>query len=367
MRTNFSRFCACVVAGVWVGVTVACSPVEVHQVPAIVSAGGAEPRAVEASIDTPESTLLPTAEAPADWPVYTLATELPASPAQLRLYMQVHPAPLPGVDQLAPLLEQLRITGRPSMHTSEAGNPEAWFEGEQGTVRISSLDPPTFTLQTNAGMPTSGEPQVIVPSDTRAAIAEAFLDERGLLDFAYRLEPPTLSPIGHRAIRVVPLIDGVPLNDYNALNGRLMLIFNETDVSYVSWLPLKLTAHGMAGVIPAAQAWDELVSGQTPTRQAPGQCWQALVFGPDDPLGAAVPIGDERCVSYSAGPIKPFMAATIDKAELVYFARDLSQGASFDAYPADSPARLVFPMWQFAGATNDERSLEVLWPAMEAP
>jgi hypothetical protein len=36
-------------------------------------------------------------------------------------------------------------------------------------------------------------------------------------------------------------------------------------------------------------------------------------------------------------------------------------------FPADSPARIVYPMWQFSGTTSDEREIEVLWPAIKAP
>lgn len=360
MQTHFFRFGAFAIASVTLSAAaLGCSPIEAHQASATATADVSPP--------TPEPILEQTPEAPTDWPVYSLAAELPDSPAQLRLYRQEHPARPPKRDELTPLLAQLRASGTISTSTDEGGNPVTSIQGEQAHVRIWSIDPLSFVLETGVGVPTNDEPQMIVPPEKRAGIAEAFLKERGLLGFPYRLEPPTLSRVSHQTIRVVPLIDGYPLNDYNSLNGRLMVLFKGADVSYVFWRPLKLIAGDMAGVTPAAQAWDQLVSGRTPAIDGDGQCWQALVFDPYDPSAVALPISDKRCVSYSGSPIRFYEAATIEWVELVYFARDLSLGASPYAFPADSPVRLVFPMWQFRGVTNDGRPLEVLWPALLPP
>ena len=325
-----------------------------------------------ALIPTATRTLFPTktnsAESQTGWPKYSLATELPDSPAQLHMYTQAFPAGLPEGERLTTLLSQLHITGTVSTHTGEAGDQTTLVEGESGSVWFWSDDPLSLSLQNGSKMPGNATSEGILPPEARAQTAEAFLNARGLLDFEYRMEPPHLSRERDRAIRVVPLIEGYPLHDYDALNGRLLVLFDSSgEVAAVYWRPLKLVASELVDIVPASVTWEQLAKGNTPKSDATGHCWQASVFNPDEINGGASPINDRACVSYGSGPTDPYEEATISKVDLVYFAHDLSLGMSPFAFPADSPARLVYPMWQFSGTTDDGRELEVLWPALPEP
>jgi hypothetical protein len=147
----------------------------------------------------------------------------------------------------------------------------------------------------------------------------------------------------------------------------LLVLFNPAgEISVIAWRPLKLTAGDLVNIMPATVVWEQLVNGDIPAGGDTGQCWQATVFNPNDPYGLAGPLYSTACVSHGSGPIPSYNAATIDQVDLVYFAHDLSLGMSPFAFAADSPARAVFPMWQFSGTTNDGRELIVLWPAIQA-
>ena len=329
-------------------------------------------------ISTPES---PTAaasqrlatDAPSqarDWPQFTLAAEFPHSPTQMTLYTQVIPAGLPDEKRLTELMEQLQITGTVSTNTTEAGESELSVTGDSGSFRLVSDDPLLLVIENAPPSQGSDSPPVVQPAEVRSQAAEEFLSARGLLDFPHLIEPLHMSRDQNSAIRVVPLIDGYPLYDYDPLNGRLMVWFNPSgEISVVFWRPLKLIGGDRVDIVSAAVAWDQFVNGDVPEGGTLGQCWQATVFDPNEPYGIAAPLNSPACVTSSSGSSLSYPAATIQEIDLVYFAHDLSLGMSPFAFPADSPARIVYPMWQFSGTTDQGRELLVLWPAiaMQAP
>lgn len=300
------------------------------------------------------------------WPAYTLKTELPDSPSQMPLYRQSVPAGLPNEQQLTGLMAQLKITGTVSTRTNEGGNTTMDITGEAGSVILDSVDPLIMVLNTpqtsEGGMSTK-----ILPPEERIRIAGEFLKARGLLDFPFIIETPRLSRDQDRAVRIVPLIDGYSLYDYDPLNGRLLVWFNTAgEISTVFWRPLKLAAGAIVSIQPAARAWEQFAAGNTPQGNGMGQCWQAMIFDSKEP-DAGAQVTTPSCVSWGAGSNRPYDEAAINEVSLVYFAHDLSLVTSPFAYPADSPARDVFPMWQFSGVTSDRRELVVLWPAILKP
>jgi LysM repeat protein len=300
------------------------------------------------------------------WPVYTLETELPDSPAQMLLYKQAVPAGLPNDESLTALMAQLKITGTVSTSTSEAGNSTMNINGDAGSVMLDSVDPLIMVLNTSQTTD-NGTPTKILSPDERIQAAETFLKARNLLDFPYIMEPPRLSRDRDRAIRFVPLIDGYALYDFDPLNGRLLVWFNSAgEVSSVFWRPLKIIAGNLVNIQPASTAWAQFVSGDTPKKNGTGQCWQTMTFDPNEP-NASAEVTSPSCVSWGGGTNRPYDAATINEVKLVYLAQDLSLGMSPFVFPADSPARDVFPMWQFSGVTSDGRDLVVLWPAIIEP
>lgn len=306
--------------------------------------------------DTPTSQL--------DWPAYTLKAELPNSPEQMHLYTQVVPAGLPNDERLAALMAQLKITGEVSTRTSEAGNTTVDITSDTGSLMLDSDNPLIMVLRNGSQGTESAAPAKILSPDERAQVAKAFLKARNLLDFPYIMEPPRLSRDRDQAIRIVPLIDGYQLYDYDPLNGRLLVSFNSTgEVSEVYWRPLKLAAGDLVNIQPAVTAWDNFVRGDTPQGSGIGQCWQVTTFDPNE-SNASAKLDFPACVNWGGGPNPTYDAATINDVKLVYFASDLSLGMSPFAFPADSPARIVFPIWQFSGVTSDGRDLVVLWPAI---
>jgi hypothetical protein len=299
-----------------------------------------------------------------DWPVYTLKADLPTSPAQMALYTQMVPGGLPNNERLAALMSQLKIRGEVSTRTSESGNTTVDITGDTGSVMLDSDDPLIMVLSIGSSADSRNPTKILSPIE-RAQAAEKFLQARNLLDFPYTMEPPHLSRDRDRAIRVVPLIDGYPLYDYDPLNGRLLVWFNSTgEVSVVFWRPLKLVAGDFVNIQPATVAWENFVRGETPQGNDIGQCWQLMTFDPNE-SNAIATMDSPACVNWGAGPNPSYNAATINDVKLVYFAHDLSLGMSPFAFPADSPARVVFPMWQFSGFTADGRELVVLWPAIQ--
>ncbi len=315
------------------------------------------------------ATVLPPTETPAPipagWPVYKLAAKLPEAPAQARLYTQDFPATLPTGERLAALTKKLQITGTVSVSFGEDGSEMLFVTGGPADLRMQSDDPLIMVIDNLSKAPANSTPAKTFPPEVRVQTAKTFLEARNLLDFPYLMEPPSLSREKDQAIRVVPLLDGIPLHDTDPLNGRLLVTFDSAgEISAVFWRPLKLTAGDEVAIIPAAQAWEQLVSGKAPKKDGVGQCWQAQVFDPLEPYGVAGILDFESACASSGGSALTYAEATISDVKLVYFAHDLSNGMSPFAFPADSPARTVFPIWQFTGTTSDNRELIVLWPAM---
>lgn len=323
-------------------------------------ASSSTPKKPPAATAPPTSTPYPKTS----WPVYTLATELPTSPAEVRLYMQAYPAGLPSETRLAEIMAQLQIIGTVSTTITEGGDQELMITSEAGSFYLLSDDP--FLLQIRPPSSSLGNSEVVLPVKTRIQKAEAFLQARGLLDFPYLLEPPLFSRDRNRAVRVIPLLDGYPIYDYDALNGRLLVWFNaEGEISVVFWRPFKFVPGDLVQIVPVETAWAQLVEGKQPKTDVPGQCWLGSIFDPADLNDIAGALGSISCYSPTTRP--DFEAATITEVKLVYLAGDLSQGMSPFAFPADSPARLVYPMWQFTGTTSDQRDIVILWPAMAKP
>lgn len=356
-------------------VVAACAPLETPaQPPADAqtpqpSTEAAPPTATAAPTERPPTEIAEPSATPTEfvgWPDYVLDTALPEAPTEVRVYIQTLAEKLPPQEELAPLWDRLLITGTVSSRMDEAGDRVFSIEGQAGNVTVWSTSPLMLTLQNGTNMIAGPQPEPGLPLDARERLATDFLNARGLLDFSYRMEAPLLSRNRENAIRVVPLIDDIPVADYDALNGRLLVEFSKQDeVAVVFWRPLSLAPGDPVAVTPAETAWEQLRSGAVPDVDLPGQCWQTSVLDPDDPLSFASPLNDGACVGYLSGPTRRYAGATITHVELVYFARDLMLGMSPFAFPEDSPTRLVTPMWQFTGVTDDGRDVQILWPATE--
>ncbi|HUN23298.1 MAG TPA: hypothetical protein PK299_09230 [Anaerolineales bacterium] len=334
----------------------ACSPATTQPLPA----------APTAAYELPTDNNTPTAQPGADWPQFTLsatlAGALPSAPAELPLYRQAMPDALPSPAELDAVLAQLKVTGEVAESFGEANDRTILVTEGGNSLRLVSTDPLNMVLA--MGEEPLDAQQVNLPIQERAQSADTFLKERQLLNFPYRLEVPNFSREAGRAIRVVPLLDGVPLYDFDPLNGRMLVLFNaEGAVSSVFWRALKLNPNGTAKLKTAEQVWQEIQAGQIPSA-GEGRCWQVGIYDPSQEFPVFTPISPQPCVTYSSGAVSAFGAATIDRFEWVYFAYDLNLGMSESAFPADSPARLVFPLWRLVGTTDDGRQVEVLWQAL---
>jgi hypothetical protein len=308
----------------------------------------------------------PTAQPGTAWPQFTLsamlAGALPSAPVELPLYRQVTPEPLPSTAELEGVLTRLKIAGEVTEYVGEANDRTILVTAGNNSLSLVFANPLNFVLA--VGDEPANLTQINLPIPERAQAADTFLKERQLLDFSYRLEVPNFSREAGRAMRVVPLLEGVPLYDFDPLNGRMLVLFNaDGAVSSVFWRALKLIPHGTTKLKTAEQAWQEIQAGQIPN-QGEGRCWQVGIYDSKQEFPVFTPISPQPCVTYSSGPVSAFGAATFDRFELVYFAFDLNLGMSESAFPADSPARLVFPVWRLVGTTDDGRQVELLWQAI---
>lgn len=305
----------------------------------------------------PSSTSTPSQKT--EQPVYTLKAELPDSPSQLRIYKQVPlTRELPDEERLKTIMKQLQISGtvtRDDRHVEVTWNPGYVFS-------LSSYDPFILYIQNGSIEPSK------LSLDVRIQTAETFLKAGGLLDFPYLMEPPRSRQRDY-AIRVAPLIDGYPLYDYNALNGRLLIIFDSAgQVDRVTWRALKIAPVDVVDVVPAAVAWEQLVKGEFPMGNAIGQCWEGDVLDPITGKVTYIRSNSKAQCSHYGGTPTHYTAATINEVKIVYFAYDigLNGGVSLFGCPEDFPDLNVFPMWQFSGTTSDGRDLIIIWPAIPA-
>jgi hypothetical protein len=191
-----------------------------------------------------------------------LATEFPPGPEQVMIYNQIPPTqPLTAEDALAAAANLGVAQGSAYRTPGELSGQTVLVvtDGKQRAMYIGSLDNFTYepdyanTLQ-NAGQP--------LPLEQRTQIAADFLQQRGLLDFEYQVEP---APYEQHPVRFVPGLEGRPVR-YSSFSSPQIdvwvdgqglverVIYNKPQYFPVTSLP----------ILSAEQAWQAFLQGDAP-------------------------------------------------------------------------------------------------------
>lgn len=263
-----------------------------------------------------------------------LAIPLPEHPQQIALYRR-QPETLTKEGAMA-LFKQMGIDGSVSRRTAEAGNAIFTASGQGYMMNVDSDFPPFFVFG-------RGDPSVepgTQPFEERKQLAEGFLQAHQLPDFSYRIEP-VYGPYGqNQVVAVAQMIDNIPL--YQGRSPWIWLAFDgHGQLFNMVFQKLQLVPHGQIALRPAGAVWDDLqahrLEHKTMLRILSNEEWQG-------------------------GPSA--QKATIHEAELVYLAANTG-GMWVGSIPADSPIRLVLPVWHFTGQLTDGTPIEILTEATD--
>ena len=187
-----------------------------------------------------------------------LSATLPASPERVTIYAQQSREPL-TLENARRMAERMGVTGDVYRVNSEDPQSKV-YQVTNGASAIWFMDTPlafSYVADYATVLSNNGEP---LPFEQQAAIAEAFLKERGLLDFAYRVEPVG---IRNGEVRFVRLLDGRPLRENNPFDPRIdVAVTLDGKVKQVVYHALKLQPVGEYPIRSARAAWEALASGQ---------------------------------------------------------------------------------------------------------
>jgi len=188
----------------------------------------------------------------------TLGTELPAAPAEVRIYCAMT-VPPPSTSEEA--LAWARDFGLPNPRVyRDPREPEAIFVlADDGRKLIFRPCGPMGAIHygDDAAAAVRGTP---LPFGQAAEFALAFLHGHDLLPDAYRIEDPEgFTPSAERPIRmvhIVPELDGRPLVGYTA--GVHVAVNPAGQVSYASFNDVRVELDGEYPIKSAQEAYDEL-------------------------------------------------------------------------------------------------------------
>jgi len=258
-----------------------------------------------------------------------LAIHLPEHPQQVPLYRR-QPETLTEEGAVA-LFQKMGIDGPVSRRTAEAGNAIFTASGQGYTMNVDSDSPPFFVFG-------RGDPSVepgTQPFEERKQLAEGFLQAHQLPDFPYRVEP-VYGPYGeNQAVAVAQMIDNIPL--YQGRSPWIWLAFDgQGQLFNMVFQKLQLVPDGQIALRPVGEVWGDLqahrLENKAMLRVLSNEEWQG------DPWE---------------------QKATIHEAELLYFAGNTG-GMWVGSIPAESPIRLVLPVWRFTGQLIDGTAIEIL-------
>lgn len=287
-----------------------------------------------------------------------LRAELPQGPAQAPIYVQVPTDTTLDPDRASKVAAQLGITGEVSSYVGEGG--ETVFDVSDGRrqIFVFSDSPLVFTYSAN-GEPVTGPPATLYSFEERARSAIEFLQAHHLLGFDFMVEPATGSNFDDFSVRVATLLPSGKLYENDSQNPRIWVVVDETaSVWHVVYHTLNLRPLGEYPLLPAAAVWEDL-AGSPPLY---GVSYRIVdeVTGQTLSTGGSIPLPGET----EEAVVLPLERAAVEQGELVYFAFDF-RGHSVNAFPADSPVRIVQPMWRFAGHLQNGHEFELLARAME--
>ena len=322
--------------------------------PSCASPGRGQPNS--ASAETAELAIQPSPTTVAQ--NVELRAELPLEPAQAPIYMQLPIDTTLDADRASKVSGQLEVTGEASSYIGEGGETVYEVSDGEGQVFVFSDSPLVFTYIANS-KPIAAPPSRLYSFEERARSATEFLLGHHLLEFDFLVEPATGSNFDAFSVRIAALLPGGKLYENDGRNPRIHVVIDETGgVSHVFYQTLNLRPLGEYPVRPAAGVWEDVIDNSplygATYRIVDQATGETLSTGGEIPL----PGETEEPVVFSHEP------ATLEQVELVYFAFDF-RGHSVNAYPADSPVRVVQPMWRFAGHLDNGHEFELLVRAVD--
>lgn len=189
---------------------------------------------------------------------WTLNADLPSAPDKLMIYRQKPETEL-TVESASTAAAQLGVVG-------EVYQPEWSSDFIPVLEVIDASTRITFTHSVNHFdlIPDNGrvleQHGALLPLQERAATLEEYLKRLGLLTFPYRIEEGLMYPT---TLRVVRLVDGYPLEDFNPFDPWLWAKTSpQNKVSEVTSHTFEMSPIAEYPVISASQAWDDLINGR---------------------------------------------------------------------------------------------------------
>jgi hypothetical protein len=181
----------------------------------------------------------------------TLTAPYPETPAEAPVY-EMLAQPITSAEQAKTLAAALGIDGEVYLSdTDGGGNMYYVTDGLQQVTFIESAT--RFTYDAHFGVMETTSPDPL-PLAERAAIARAFLDETGLLDFDVKVDE-TLS-VDDRVV-LTPILDGRPLYENDVYNPRIEVSVN--GAGEVTTLRYNMNKRQPLGEYPlrsAQEAWN---------------------------------------------------------------------------------------------------------------
>lgn len=181
----------------------------------------------------------------------TLTAAFPEAPEQVPVY-EMLAQPITSAEQAKTLAAALGVDGEVYISDSEGGGNMYYVtDGLQQVTFIESATRFTYAAYFGGGGATSPDP---LPLAERAAVAGAFLDGTGLLDFDVQVDE-TLS-MDDRVV-FSPILDGLPLYENDAYNPRIEISVNGAgEVTSLRYDMHKRQSLGEYPLRSAQEAWN---------------------------------------------------------------------------------------------------------------
>lgn len=289
---------------------------------------------------------------------FTLFADLPSAPSTADVYWQLPIDTSLDESRAQGLAQRVGVSGITSTYTSEGG--ELVFAISDGTkeVTVFSDDPVSFTYSSNSQPMTGTPPARLYQTEELAKSAEAFLQERALLDFEHRIERAVGSNAADYSVRVVPMLSGFPLYENDPRNSRIEAVFDaNADIWQLFYNTLRLNTLGTFPLRPADEAWAQVCLGGIQ---------EGLRFTTYDTEGRIEATSGDLPIPGESTPQADLSSVSgqVNLIELVYYPFDF-RGISVNAFAPDALVRLIQPAWRFVGQLDDATAFDILAPALK--
>ena len=275
----------------------------------------------------------------------------PDAPTEVSLYQQL---PLPPVDPQAAAALAARL-GLPET----AYQPLAPVDDRSRLIFSDGYGHLEFTASTwdyryvvDGSRPANGERPLPLTSDT-AALVEASLKQRGLLDFSYQVAPLDLHPGG---VNFIPLLDGLPVYLDGSAGSAVVQARAYPDGQVhevISYLP-QYEPLGRFGIINAVQAWQKIL---TPNLVAGAAVFQSPRSGPAQQAWQRAYTAGEPVTMY--GYLEVLKPANQNSPAPLIFMSGIPLQGKLDGLASVDSQQLVEVTGRFEAGTAGQRRFQV--------